>query len=102
MYVDDCLIYTIGNCWEKMVPNIQNGLNEFHNWCKNNCLKLNIRKSKSLAIGTKHKLISIGFMVEIPELQMYIVLYVRDIITISTRTALIIKVLYCGTRYRLI
>ena len=91
-----------------MVPNIQNGLNDFHNWCKNYCLKLNIRKSKSLAIGTKHKLISIdmkmcvGFMVEIPELQMYIVLYVRDIITISTRTALIIKVLYRGTRYRLI
>ena len=60
MYADDCLIYTIGNCWENMVPTIQDGLDGFQNWCKNNCLKLNIRKSKSLVIGTKQKLTGVN------------------------------------------
>ena len=59
MYADDCLIYSIGNLWENMVPRIQNGLNGFQLWCKNNCLKLNIRKSKSLVMDTSHKLSSI-------------------------------------------
>ena len=61
MYADDCLIYTIGNSWENMVPSIQEGLNSFHTWCNRNCLKLNIRKSKSLIIGTKHKLSTLNF-----------------------------------------
>ena len=56
MYADDCLIYTVGNNWEDMVPRLQSGLNDFQMWCKNNCLKLNVRKSKSLVIGTQHKL----------------------------------------------
>ena len=38
-----------------MVPEIQAGLDG----CKNNCLKLNIRKSKSLIIGTQHKIVSL-------------------------------------------
>ena len=29
MFADDCLIYMIGNSWEHMVPNIQNGLDNF-------------------------------------------------------------------------
>ena len=29
MYADDCLIYTIGNDWELMVPKMQAGLNSF-------------------------------------------------------------------------
>ena len=56
MYADDCLIYNIGNSWENMIPQIQSGLDCFQNWCKENCLKLNVRKSKSLLIGTSHKL----------------------------------------------
>ena len=44
MYADDCLIYTIGNSWETMIQRIQVGLNGFQNWCKRNCLKLNVRK----------------------------------------------------------
>ena len=59
MYGDNCLIYTIGNNWEGMVPNIHAGLDGFQHWCINNCLKLNIHKSKSLVIGTQHKLSSI-------------------------------------------
>ena len=59
MYADDCLIYKIGNNWENMVPEIQAGLDGFQSWCKNNCLKVNIRKSKSLMIGTQHKMLSL-------------------------------------------
>ena len=56
MYADDCLIYTIGNNWDRMVPKIQQGLDCFQDWCLNNCLKLNVSKSKSLVKGTNHKL----------------------------------------------
>ena len=56
MFADDCLIYTIGNSWERMVPNVQNGLDNFQNWCIDNRLKLNIKKSKSLVIGTSFKM----------------------------------------------
>ena len=60
MYADDCLIYTVGNNWENMVPYIQDGLDDFQHWCENNCLKLNTRKSKSLVIGTQYKLAGIN------------------------------------------
>ena len=48
MYADDCLIYTVGNNWNLMSPKIQNGLNHFQNWCKDNCLKLNVKKNEIL------------------------------------------------------
>ena len=60
MYADDCLIYSIGNNWEDMVPRMQAGLDGFQNWCSDNCLKLNGRKSKSLVLGTQFKLSSIN------------------------------------------
>ena len=56
MYADNCLIYCIGNNWELMRPKIQNGLNSFQIWCLKNRLKLNVRKSKSLIIGSSYKL----------------------------------------------
>ena len=55
MYADDCLIYTIGNSWETMFPKIQDGLNSFQNWCLANSLKLNVRKTKALILGSKLK-----------------------------------------------
>ena len=56
MYADDRLIYTIGNDWERLVPKIKNGLNSFQNWCVKNNMKLNVKKSKSLVIGTTFKI----------------------------------------------
>ena len=56
MFSDDCLMYKIGNTWETMVPSIQEGLNLFQQWCHDNRLKLNVKKSKSLVIGTYFKL----------------------------------------------
>ena len=55
MFADDCLIYHIGNIWGRL-PKIQNGLNKFQGWCINNRLKLNVKKTKSLVIGTSFKL----------------------------------------------
>ena len=59
MYADDCLIYTIGNDWELMVPKIQAGLNSFQQWCLHNNMKLNVKKSKSLVLGSSYKLMNL-------------------------------------------
>ena len=56
MFADDCLIYKIGNTWERMVPQVQEGLDSFQQWCLDNRMKLNVKKCKSLVIGTYHKL----------------------------------------------
>ena len=59
MYADDCLIYTIGNNWECMVGKIQSGLTVLQGWCLKNEMKLNIKKSKSLVIGSSYELSNI-------------------------------------------
>ena len=59
MYADNCLISTIGNNWERMVIKLQEGLDSFQRWFIKNGMKLNIKKSKSLVIGTPHKLSNI-------------------------------------------
>ena len=56
MYADDCLIYTIGNNWDRMRPKLQDGLHCFETWCVNNSLKLNARKSKALVLGPNSKI----------------------------------------------
>ena len=38
-----------------MFPNIQDGLNAFHEWCVDNSLNLNVRKTKSLILGSNFK-----------------------------------------------
>ena len=61
MYADDCLIYTIGNNWENMVPKLNDGLQCFENWCMRNSLRLNARKSKALVLGSTSKISSVNF-----------------------------------------
>ena len=61
MYADDCLIYCIGNNWNLMRPKIAEGLESFQEWCTNNRLKLNARKSKSLLIGLYQRVNDFGF-----------------------------------------
>ena len=56
MFPDDCLIYEIVNSWENLVPKIQEGLDHFQQWCHDNRLKLNVKKLKSLVIGTTFKM----------------------------------------------
>ena len=61
MYADDCLIYSVGNNWSMLRPKLQQGLNDFYEWSYDNCMKLNIGKSKALMIGSNHKLSGINF-----------------------------------------
>ena len=44
MFADDCLIYKVGNNWDRIVPNTQEGLDQFQTWCHNNRRKLNAKK----------------------------------------------------------
>ena len=61
MYADDCLIYCMGNNWNLMRPKIEHGLGCFQEWCIRNRLKLNVRKSKALLIGSQHKINIVDF-----------------------------------------
>ena len=56
MYADDCILYTSGNEWNRICQKIQPEMNNVFSWCSSNRLKLNINKSKVLAIGSRSKL----------------------------------------------
>ena len=56
MYADDCVLYSSGNDWNRMTLKIQPELDNIHEWCEYNRLKLNVDKSKSLTFGSKSKL----------------------------------------------
>ena len=55
MYADDCLIYCTGNNWNLMRPKVERGLDNVQTWCTKNRLKLNVRKSKTLLVGSYQK-----------------------------------------------
>ena len=56
MYVDDCILYSSGNNWNRMSQILQPELDKMHAWCTHNRLKLNVKKSKTLIIGSRSKL----------------------------------------------
>ena len=56
MYADDCILYSSGNDWNRMVHTFQPELDNIHLWCSENRLKLNVNKSKTLLIGSRSKL----------------------------------------------
>ena len=56
MYADDCILYSSGNDWNRMSQIIQLELDKIHAWCTHNRLKLNVKKSKTLIIGSRSKL----------------------------------------------
>ena len=56
MYADDCILYTSGNKWNRISKKIQPELDDIHEWCNSNRLRLNINKSKILVFGTRSKL----------------------------------------------
>ena len=56
MYADDCILYSSGNDWNKMILNIQPELDNIQKWCDNDKLRLNVNKSKSLIFGSRNKL----------------------------------------------
>ena len=56
MYADDCMLYTSGNEWHRMSKKIQPELENIHEWCTSNRLRLNIDKAKILDFGSRSKL----------------------------------------------
>ena len=56
MYADDCILYSSGNDWNKMILKTQPELDNIQNWCDNKKLRLNVNKSKSLIFGSRNKL----------------------------------------------
>ena len=56
MYADDCILYTSGNDWTKMIAKIQPEIDNVQRWYDNNLLKVSIKKSKVLLIGSRNKL----------------------------------------------
>ena len=61
MYADDCILYSSGNEWNRMMLKIQPELDNVSNWCDHNRLKLNIQKSNSLMFGSRSKLGKIDY-----------------------------------------
>ena len=61
MYADDCILYTSGNEWNRMSQKIQPELDNIHEWCTANRLRLNIDKSKMLIFGSRSKLQKIDY-----------------------------------------
>ena len=61
MYADDCILYTSGNDWNRMIYKVQPEISNVHKWCTLNRLKINVSKSKILLVGTRHKLGNVDF-----------------------------------------
>ena len=61
MYADNCLIYCIGNNWNVMRQEIEHAIESISNWCTLNRLKLNIKKCKTLLIGSYQKINMVDF-----------------------------------------
>ena len=56
MFVDDCIIYSIGNDFDSMHCNLQSDLDAFIEWCVYNGLKINSSKSKAMITSMKNRL----------------------------------------------
>ena len=61
MYADDCILFISGNDWSKMKLKMQPELNGIHEWCDTNKLQLNVKKCKTLLIGSRSKLSKVDF-----------------------------------------
>ena len=55
MYTDDCILFISGNDWSRMILQMQPELHGIHE-CDTNKLQLNVKKCKSLLIGSHSKL----------------------------------------------
>ena len=61
MYADDCILFKTGNNWNTMSNFIQRDLDNIHQWCNRNRLKLSTSKSKCLLFGSKGKLSKVDY-----------------------------------------
>ena len=61
MYADDCILFSSGNNWNRMVDQIQIDLDSVDFWCQRNRLKLSESKSKVLLFGSISKLKTVDY-----------------------------------------
>ena len=61
MYADDCILFSSGNDWKKMISKMQPELDKIHEWCLHNRLQINVKKSKSILIGSRTKLSNVDY-----------------------------------------
>ena len=55
LYADDTVIYTNGNIGTEIQENLQNLINIFSKWCRENKLSINTDKTKMVCFGTKQR-----------------------------------------------
>ena len=53
MYADDCILYTSGNDWNRMMQKIQPEVFNIQHWYQDNRLKINENKSKVMVFGSR-------------------------------------------------
>ena len=56
MFADDCVLYSIGNNWDRLHDILQKDLDSFIGWCTLNGLKINTGKTKSMIVSTATRL----------------------------------------------
>ena len=54
LFADDTIIYVSGDRAEEIIQKINNDLHNIFQWLNNNCLQLNVSKTKSMIIRNKH------------------------------------------------
>ena len=57
MFADDCILYRTGNNWNRIHEVFQSQLTHFVDWSKRNRLMLNERKTQSMIMGNRSKLL---------------------------------------------
>ena len=56
LYADDCVLYTSHRNSAVVQDKLQSDANNISEWCSNNLLCINVKKSKSMLVGTRHRL----------------------------------------------
>ena len=56
MYADDCILYTSGNDWNRMMQKIQPEIDNVQQWCTSNRLNIIVSRSRILLFGSHTKL----------------------------------------------
>ena len=55
LYADDTVLFFEGDDLTQLQENMQQLLNIFSHWCKENKLSINTEKTKIICFGTKHR-----------------------------------------------
>ena len=60
LYADDTVLYLLGDNIYDVVAKLQEDLDKYSGWCIQNCLTLNVKKTKYVIFGTRQRTKSIN------------------------------------------